>query len=53
MSEKTVRAVVIFSLVGIWTIALIVASFDGNIMLRATTPVLTMAFGWLFAARIS
>jgi len=51
MKTDTTRNIVILVIVGTWVITLIIAAFDGNTALKAATPMLTMAFGWLFAAR--
>jgi hypothetical protein len=51
LSASTARVIVALVIVSLWVVAVIVAALDGSTMLRATTPFLTMMFGWLFAAK--
>lgn len=53
MKKSQVQYLVIGGLLFAWVAAGIIASLDGSTMLRATTPVVTLAFGWLFARSVA
>jgi len=38
---------------GLWGIGIIVAAFDGDVMVRVMTPLMTMMIGWLFTDKAS
>jgi hypothetical protein len=51
LDKTTLQLLVVGVIVLVWVIALIIAAFDGSVMLKATTPLMTLVFGWLFAAK--
>lgn len=49
MPRARLQSLVVLLLGAAWIIGAVLASFDGTTLLRVTTPMVTMAFGWLFA----
>jgi hypothetical protein len=37
----------------LWAIGVILAAFDGTVMLKATTPAMTLVIGWLLTAKLT
>jgi hypothetical protein len=51
MEKEKLQSIIILLLGAAWIIGAIIATFDGNVLLRVTTPMVTLAFGWLFAQK--
>jgi hypothetical protein len=53
MSREHLQVFVLLIILGGWVTAVLCAVFDGDTALKAVTPVTTIAFGWLFAERVT
>lgn len=53
MNKERLQFIVVCAVCAMWVLGVLVAWKDGNLIMRATTPLVTMMFGWLFAARIT
>jgi hypothetical protein len=51
VSKAKLQVIITLGLLTLWGLGAIVASFDGNTLLKVTTPLATMCFGWLFATK--
>lgn len=51
MTKSRLQIIVASGIVGLWGVGAILATIDGDTMLKVTTPLVTMIFGWLFAAK--
>jgi hypothetical protein len=49
MSQAKLQFLIVTVIVILWIVAVCIAAFDGNDLLKIVTPIATMAFGWLFA----
>lgn len=50
-AKRRLQITIACGIVGLWGIGAILAAVDGDALLKATTPLVTMIFGWLFAAK--
>lgn len=51
--KDKVQAIVVLAIVILWIVSVVLATLDGNEMLKIVTPITTMMFGWLFAVKAS
>jgi len=52
-TRRHLQVVVAVGIISLWGAGAILATFDGSTLLKVTTPLVTMMFGWLFAARVT
>lgn len=43
------QLLIVGAIVALWMFGAIVAAFGSNDLLKVTTPIATLAFGWLYA----
>jgi len=53
VSKSQVQLLIAILMFGLWGIGIIVAAFDGDVMVRVMTPLMTMMIGWLFTDKAS
>lgn len=51
MTKARTQLIVVFVVIAMWVIGVVVAALDGTVVLKATTPLMTLVFGWLFTQR--
>jgi hypothetical protein len=49
VTKQKLQFIVVIVIVAVWVVGLILSVFDGNTLAKATTPLMTLVFGWLFA----
>jgi hypothetical protein len=50
-NKESLQLIVVGVIIILWILGLIISTFDGNTMLKAVTPMMTLVFGWLFTAK--
>lgn len=53
MKKSTYQILIATFIVGFWIVSAIVAVFAGDELLKVTTPLMTLALGWIFAAEVT
>ena len=50
-SQTRLQIIVVLVALVLWVAAVVLALLDGDEVLKIVTPIVTMAFGWLFAVK--
>ena len=51
MNKERLQFIVVIVIVVMWVIGIVLSIFDGSVLAKAMTPLLTMVFGWLFTQK--
>jgi hypothetical protein len=51
LSKAKAQIYVALLMFALWVVGILVAAWDGDAMVRAMTPLMTMSMGWLFTGK--
>lgn len=51
LTKPNVQLIVALCMFGLWAVGIVVAAFDGDVMVKVMTPLMTMMIGWLFTEK--